>query len=299
MQLKAATSDLTAMSARTDDEVNVESSSVSVTGMDITEESTEGTTVVYDMEFVRDVAELPQDEDWVEIIPYEVDISPAGAISAIVAQDLEYQLENDEPEFYEDPDEENSVGSQDGTPAETTMPESAITKSAAGTAKGTVTTMALGATNKQKIVDYALKWWNGKNTKYPTNYGNDCTNFVSQALHNGGWSQNDLFYTSDKAWWGRNWGPPYASYTWGGAENFYRFARVQSKRATRLSNVYSLVKGDVLQYKGKSSKVMNHTMVTTAKLNGVPYLTYHTTNTRNKPFTSLKSMNVYWFASRV
>lgn len=36
---------------------------------------------------------------------------------------------------------------------------------------------------------YAEQWWNGMNPAYPTNVGNtDCANFVSQALHTGGYA---------------------------------------------------------------------------------------------------------------
>ena len=39
--------------------------------------------------------------------------------------------------------------------------------------------------NRQKAVNYAMKWWNSRNRKFYS-YSQDCTNFVSQCLYAGG-----------------------------------------------------------------------------------------------------------------
>lgn len=73
----------------------------------------------------------------------------------------------------------------------------------------------------------------------------------------------------------------------------------QRRRVTPLKNVADLWLGDILQCKNKSSSTMTHTMVVTNWINKVPYLTYHSRNTLNKPLTALAGLNVTWFASRV
>lgn len=44
-------------------------------------------TVTYDVHFARDVAELAAAEDWEEVIPYVVILSPAGEITSLEVQD--------------------------------------------------------------------------------------------------------------------------------------------------------------------------------------------------------------------
>lgn len=298
--------------------VDVAGVDVSISDSIVVASSPTSTTVAYDVHFVRDVVELPAGEDWEEVMSYTLELSATGQVIKMTVQDLEWQLENVPADFMEDPEDPTGEGSETGIEASpvitsgTPPTELPVNPPKTDPVPGlppqpgpnaveppTVGIQSLTTAKKKTVVNYALKWWNSKNKSYPTNYGNDCTNFVSQALHAGGWWQNTGFYQSNKSWWARTWGPPYASYPWGGAENFYRYARVESKRATSLKYVSSLVAGDVLQYKGKTSNVMNHSMVVTKKVGNVPYLTYHTNNTKNKPFTALKKQNVTWFAHRI
>lgn len=44
---------------------------------------------------------------------------------------------------------------------------------------------------------------------------------------------------------------------------------------------------------------MSHTMIVTNWINNVPYLTYHTSDTLNKPFTAISHLDVTWFALNV
>ena len=181
-------------------------------------------------------------------------------------------------------------GSQDKDSSSTTRPPSIRPEEIVG--------RALSATDRGQVRDYALRYALSPNNNYYL-WSNDCTNFVSQALLAGGWSENLGFYQSDGNWWYTGSVLIRASYTWAGAENFYRFARVESGRATRHANVYDLRVGDILQYKLTGAANMTHTMVTTGHSAGVPLLSYHTTNTKNKPFTSISSTGKTWFASKV
>lgn len=273
------------------DVVNVNSSEVVVENSEVLSETNEGTKVEYLVRFTRDIAELSDAEDWSELIPYELTIDATGTIRDIVAKDDEYltteatmqSLTSEEEEIEVDPTvpgSENDSGTS-VSPLPPNVGEMAVAK--------------LSASNKKKVVNYATKWAKSYNPAY-RKYGNDCTNFVSQALYAGGWKHVNGYYKSDAKWYGNS---SFTSWTWSGAENFYRFARNESKRASRLGSVYSLVPGDVLQYKSAGQKNMSHTMVTTKKINGVPYLSYHTNSTLNKPFTQMKSLKVTWFAHRI
>ena len=72
------------------------------------------------------------------------------------------------------------------------------------------------------------------------------------------------------------------------------------KRTKLHSSVYNLRVGDILQYKAKGQKKMTHSMIVTAKGSQI-YLSYHTTNTRNKPLAAvLKGKSGYkWYAHKV
>ncbi|MCD8255354.1 MAG: amidase domain-containing protein [Oscillospiraceae bacterium] len=54
---------------------------------------------------------------------------------------------------------------------------------------------------RQNAVDYAVEWWNSRNSDYRDFGSNDCTNFVSQAMRAGGWTDVTGLYTNAKAWW--------------------------------------------------------------------------------------------------
>lgn len=246
-------------------------------------------TIEYAVHYVRQVAELPAGQAWEEIIPHVVEIDKATQqVESLVAKDLAYRIKNLETST--DPASSSlSLGESGSSLGPTSSIELGID----------LAPMALSTTNKAKVAAYAVTWWNSRNPNFPTNYANDCTNFVSQALLAGGWTTVSGLWNSNSAWWGRNYGPPYASYPWGGAENFYVFARVNAQRTTHLNYVSSLVVGDILQYKAAGESAMTHTMVTTQKSGSTPFLTYHSFDTLHKPFSSLSSLDVSWYAHRV
>lgn len=236
--------------------------------------------VLGELHVTRTVAELPDGELWEEVLPLTLEMNHDGSL-AVTKVDTQEPVET-EPAPAGKP--ESTQAEEIETPA--TYDPAAYTG---------VTTMRASKINRTKAITYAKKWWNKKNTAYPTRYKNDCTNFVSQVMHQGGWQPVPGWYKSNKAWWYK--GIPNGSYTWGGAENFYRFAVHESKRAKSLKNVADLWLADILQYKTKGKSAMSHTMVVTNWVNKVPYLTYHTRNTLNKPFTAMVGMKVTWFAS--
>lgn len=74
----------------------------------------------------------------------------------------------------------------------------------------------------QKVADYASTWTDSKHENvintdpYPRLKENNCTNFVSQALHQGGWKIRDTIYPNRKKlkYWDYNMtGPGTMTYT--------------------------------------------------------------------------------------
>ncbi|MBT2493000.1 amidase domain-containing protein [Streptomyces sp. ISL-96] len=122
---------------------------------------------------------------------------------------------------------------------------------------------------------------------------NDCTNFISHALKAGGWERVLGWYRSDSAWWyrGNPWPLPKHSWTWGGAPNWQRFARDESKRVYELSGPSSLAIADVVQFEifGYSPPGQpGHTMmVTDFTSDWMPKMSYHSTDTLNRPLSEI------------
>ncbi|MEU3216407.1 amidase domain-containing protein [Streptomyces sp. NPDC006971] len=180
---------------------------------------------------------------------------------------------------------------------------SSITPSGgAETGSGTIKPDASVLYSYSKMIAYADKHWKNHNPAFRTYSGNDCTNFLSQIVHAGGWKPAGgslIQRTSNKYWF---YGPANAitSYTWGGAENWYWFATKHSKRTKSLGNVWDLLASDVLQADWNRNNVIDHSMFVTKRYNGIPYLTYHTSDTHNKSLKKLLSDHpkTWWYAHR-
>ncbi len=276
---------------RADDGLVLLSSNIELLDYEIVEKTEEAYKVSYEFMFTRELPDLIGDDAWQEITEYEVTLDPqAGVVEDILVKDLDYYNSssgNEEVVI------DNSLSSNESPSSEIgnfTTP-----------ARNTIDALSLSGTQRQKVADYALKWWDSKNSNYPVNYANDCTNFTSQALHAGGWQFQTGLWNSDSAWWGYNRPlPPQASYPWGGAENFYRFAVNNSKRTTIHKYVSDSRVGDILQFKNPGQTNMTHSMVVTKKSGSMIYLTYHTKNTKNKPFSEINNTaGRKWFAHKV
>ncbi len=133
---------------------------------------------------------------------------------------------------------------------------------------------------------YTEKYWRNYNPEYRkfNADGGDCTNFLSQALKAGGWKPEGGATSDYRKWWYDAGGQ---SDSWLGVNEWSWYA-LNSKRVTSLSNVYQMDIGDVMQmdFDGDGSK--DHSMMTTYRSSyGVPYLTYHSTNTYRKSVASI------------
>ncbi|MFJ2604201.1 amidase domain-containing protein [Streptomyces sp. NPDC091279] len=138
------------------------------------------------------------------------------------------------------------------------------------------------------MVAYATKYWSTYNAAYPdfngAGAGGDCTNFVSQALKAGGWVHVPGYTNDFTKWFGNS---EIQSDSFVGVNEFSWFA-LSSKRATSLANVYQMDIGDVLQLDFDKDGSKDHSMIVTNRTaQGVPYLTYHSTNTYNRSVASL------------
>ncbi|MFF8943386.1 amidase domain-containing protein [Streptomyces sp. NPDC014864] len=138
------------------------------------------------------------------------------------------------------------------------------------------------------MVAYAKKYWSNYNPDYPDfngqGAGGDCTNFVSQSLKAGGWKHVPGYTNDFHKWFGNS---EIQSDSFVGVNEFSWFA-LSSKRATSLANVYQADLGDVVQMDFNKDGSKDHTMIVTYRSpQGVPYVTYHSTNTYNRSVASL------------
>ncbi|WP_333764490.1 amidase domain-containing protein [Streptomyces sp. IBSBF 2390] len=140
----------------------------------------------------------------------------------------------------------------------------------------------------QAMAAYAAKYWRTYNTAYPDfngqGAGGDCTNFVSQSLKAGGWKHVPGYTNDFHKWFGT---ADIQSDSFVGVNEFSWFA-LSSKRVSSLANVYQLDVGDVLQMDFNRDGSKDHSMIVTYRdRSGVPYVTYHSTNTYNRSVASL------------
>lgn len=157
--------------------------------------------------------------------------------------------------------------------------------------------------NVTNAVNYARAWTqNGAMLRNP-NYNyyaglNDCTNFVSQVLHDAsagtipyihidhwGWDYDDPdnWYYSNNGW------PDRPSWTWGGAHNQYWHLASWSSNVRRLYYWSDVRVGDVVMWDTKPNDGVfhiGHNSVVTKIQNGTIYLTYHTTDKEDESIST-------------
>ncbi|UNO38595.1 amidase domain-containing protein [Streptomyces sp. MST-110588] len=153
--------------------------------------------------------------------------------------------------------------------------------------------------NYAAMAAYAEKYWRNYNPAYRkfNADGGDCTNFLSQSLKAGGWKPETGSASDYHKWWYSASGQ---SDSWLGVNEWSWYA-LNSKRVTSLSNVYQMEVGDVLQMDFDRDGSKDHSMMTTYRSRyGVPYLTYHSTNTYRKSVASIIASypNAIYYAYR-
>lgn len=184
----------------------------------------------------------------------------------------------------------------DGPPADTRRPADA--------ARGDVPMVAqgLGARGKAAAVWYAEKYWYHHNSAYRT-YAQDCTNFISQAMRQGGWRfiGSGFWSRKDKTKWYYGSNTHNTSHTWANANDWGIFARDKSHRTARLGNVWYLKPGDVLQADFDAGSGKDHSMIVVAwDRRGERYLDYHSNDTWHRKLSYLLQQfpHARWYAHR-
>lgn len=170
---------------------------------------------------------------------------------------------------------------------------------------GTSGTSALnGAYNRPAAQDYLIKYWQSPNPAYPV-FGEDCANFVSQALHAGGMHKLGNSKSRDKAsaWFMRlPFKPDNAHYsaTWTGADYFtkhwgtdclgYGYRRAYDCRyyiGQNLCDNFSeiagaLRPGDVIQLTRNETTKRYHTLMVFENTGSDIKMSAHTYNTLDR-----------------
>lgn len=112
--------------------------------------------------------------------------------------------------------------------------------------------------NRKAAAQYALRWAYLYNPEWPNHTGNshhhgDCTNFVSQCLHAGGWRMDgSTSWLGKQGWYVDGNG---ASHAWAGAQPFANYLK-SSGRARRCTRA-ELDVGDVISLLVKGSVFHN------------------------------------------
>ena len=134
--------------------------------------------------------------------------------------------------------------------------------------------------DRRKAVQYAEKWWNSYNPAY-RKFENDCTNFVSQCLHQGGAPMRG-HPNRGSGWWmkGQNY-----SYTWAVANSLRQYLPGSNigLRAKEVKSPDKLLFGDVICYDFQGDGRIDHNTIVTGKdADGMPLVNAHTYNSRKR-----------------
>ncbi|MGF1429278.1 amidase domain-containing protein [Kitasatospora sp. LaBMicrA B282] len=172
----------------------------------------------------------------------------------------------------------------------TTDPPEATPASTAWPAAPSPKPAKSGAVDYTAMAAYAEKYWHNYNPAYRqfNGAGGDCTNFISQSLRAGGWQFAGGWASDyDHTWWYSATNPATQSWSWNGVNEWSWYA-LSSKRVTNLADVYQLGVGDILQMDFDRTGSKDHSMIVTYRSPaGMPYVTYHSTNTLNRSVASL------------
>lgn len=152
--------------------------------------------------------------------------------------------------------------------------------SAAAVFAGLAPISAAHAYDRAGAAAYADRYWVNPNAAF-MEFGNDCTNFVGQAMHLGGGrpfrgSNNNLVLNDNTQWWYG--GSPLGSsrtYSWSVAHSLYRHLRYFSSDVTTSikqeagqqadSGPWWLDRGDVVFYDWNNDGQINHASIITAR----------------------------------
>jgi hypothetical protein len=171
-------------------------------------------------------------------------------------------------------------------------------------------TFSIAATySGTSAASYAQKWAKSRNSLYNSHL-KDCTNFVSQAVYAGGKSERkpssiSTGITSTTSYWYsdryQEWRTNYYVYRWKessswiGVADFYSYwsKYLSTTTSTSKSTIRSnAIVGDVIQFKNSEGR-WYHSMIVTKKTSTDIYLSGHTNDSLDKPFSNISGNSSY------
>lgn len=174
------------------------------------------------------------------------------------------------------------------------------------------------AYDRTAAAQYADQWWDAFNPAYPT-FGDDCTNFVSQALNRGGETMVGLngSNTDDHNWYvtTNTGGGIVWTHSWTVASDLENFLINDSSRGTFVTLAYGYYGsstdnvniGDTLFYNWGQGQGISHAAIQVAQSGSDQYsspamqgdLADQHTNARYHIIWNLSSKNAYWATTTV
>ena len=139
--------------------------------------------------------------------------------------------------------------------------------------------------DRQKAVDYALRWAMGRNPAYYDfeKIGGDCTNFASQCIYAGSGVMN---WTPVEGWYYSSASSRSAS--WTGVEFLYSFLIKNLGRGpyARTVEAEDIQPGDIVQLSFGSGEAFTHSPVVLSVRNGEILVAAHTFDTVWRPLSN-------------
>lgn len=238
----------------------------------------------YTVDYTRYMPSLPDGKSWKERINYDLVLSTDNRqIISLAQKDEQYFLHH----------RSSDLQLLNSLPGENERDESA---------KQLKSVKSVPNVDRDAIVRYAYRYVFDHNPEYVDfTYPNhqDCTNFVSQALHAGGWQKNWEWTANDVQ----------ATASWAVANDFDAYAWRQGYVAEAYpytgfippSGMRSVRQGDIMLYSTDDSTTdhitWQHAMIVTSFYNYEPYLTYHSNDIRDKPYSAVIAAvpwNAFW-----
>lgn len=142
----------------------------------------------------------------------------------------------------------------------------------------------MGFYNRDKVVEYANKWWNSSNPRF-RHFEVDCTNYVSQCLYSGGAPMESG--SKSNGWWYKGYGnmSDTWSYSWSVANTLkiYLTNNKNGLTAIEVKDPRELTIGDVICYDFDGDGRWQHnTIVTGINKEGFPLVNAHTINSQKR-----------------
>lgn len=222
---------------------------------------------------------------WAESVNYFIHVADDGSIAKVLRVEpgsWDYVADITKGAFT---DNLARLDAESAPSEEFNVPEFTIDDMSREEADGSImATCALGSDGRKKAAAYALKYWKNCNTAYRifSGVGGDCTNFVSQCMRAGGWTDVAGLWKSDGAWWYNSLNQ---SHPWINVGKFRTFA-LRSGRSKSASYVTQLYNGNVLQV--RPTTTWAHSVIVTGRSGTTPLLTYHSSSTQDKPFSAFR-----------